>query len=507
MRREPARRASLLGLLAILGLCHCGAGDRGPSAARAPEAAGASSIPERGWRYEVTVGPLARELVVEAALAPGSAEVLGVDAGAEVYVRDLMIAEGGVWQTAGIEPQGSSWVVPACASRGCRLRYRFLLGDASVLDDVDVAFERNGVIVAGPATWLLRPLRASAGSPYRFRVHAPPEVTFVTGVQPAADGAPGTYQADVTDLALAPHAAFGPLRVRRLSVGGARVDLAILPGELALDDGAVAAWVQASGDAVAGYYGRFPVSNALVLALPSSGRGVHGTAYGNGGAAILLRVGERAGARAVERDWVLTHEMVHLGFPSLVRRHSWLEEGIATYVEPIARARMGALRPEEVWFDLVVGLPQGQPEAGDRGLDNTPSWGRTYWGGALFCMLADLEIRKRTNNERSLDDALRGILAAGGSIAVRWGIGRALAEGDRATGVPVLRELHERMGSSPAGVDLAPIWQDLGITRRDRRVELDDAAPLAAIRRAITEPRAAAAVLAQVPARSSHIEN
>jgi hypothetical protein len=500
MRCEPARRASMLGLLAIVGLCHCSAGDRGASA-RAPAPAAMSSLPARGWRYDVTVGPLARELVVEAAIAPGSSEELGVDSGAAAYVRDLELAGDGGWQSAGIEPRGASWIVPACAARGCRLRYRFLLGDAAGLANVDVAFERNGVIVAGPSTWLLHPLGPTAGSHYHFRVHAPPEVTFVTGVQPAADGEPGAYEADVTDLALAPHAAFGPLRVRHLSVGGARVDLAIVPGDLSLDDGAVAAWVQASADAVAGYYGRFPVPTALVLALPEGGRGLHGTAYGNGGAAILLRVGEDAGARAVARDWVLTHEMVHLGFPSLLRRHSWLEEGIATYVEPIARARMGALRPEDVWFDLVVGLPQGQPEVGDQGLDNTPSWGRTYWGGALFCLLADLEIRKRTNNERSLDDALRGILAAGGSIAVRWDLARALAEGDRATGVPVLRELHARMGSTPAGVDLEPIWRELGVTRRGRSVDLDDAAPLAAIRRSITSPHASAA-LAQGPARS-----
>ena len=490
----------MLGLLAIVGLCHCSGGDRG-APARAAAPAAASSLPARGWRYEVTVGPLGRELVVEAAIAPGSAEELGVDSGAAAYVRDLEIATDGVWQSAGIERRGASWIVPSCAARGCRLRYRFLLGEAAGLADVDVAFESNGVIVAGPATWLLHPLGPSAGSPYRFRVHTPREVKFVTGVQPAADGEANTYEADVTDLALAPHAAFGPLRVRRLSVGGARVDLAIVPGELSLDDDAVAAWVQASADAVAGYYGRFPVPTALVLALPSAGRGLHGTAYGNGGAEVLLRVGEHAGARAVEHDWVLTHELVHLGFPSMIRRYSWIEEGIATYVEPIARARMGALQPEDVWFDLVVGLPQGQPEVGDQGLDNTPTWGRTYWGGALFCLLADLEIRKRTNNERSLDDALRGIVAAGGSIVVRWELSRALAEGDRATGVPVLRELHERMGSSPAGVDLEPIWRDLGVTRRGRSVDLDDAAPLAAIRRSITAPRAGAA-LAQGASRS-----
>lgn len=35
----------------------------------------------------------------------------------------------------------------------------------------------------------------------------------------------------------------------------------------------------------------------------------------------------------------MTHEMVHLAFPSVPDQHHWIEEGLATYVEPIARAR------------------------------------------------------------------------------------------------------------------------------------------------------------------------
>ncbi len=42
----------------------------------------------------------------------------------------------------------------------------------------------------------------------------------------------------------------------------------------------------------------------------------------------------------------------------------------------MARARAGLLKPQRVWGDLVEGLPQGQPEAGDQGLDHTHTWGR-----------------------------------------------------------------------------------------------------------------------------------
>ena len=108
------------------------------------------------------------------------------------------------------------------------------------------------------------------------------------------------------------------------------------------------------------------------------------------------------------------------------REHHWIEEGSATYVEPIARARAGDLSPEKVWGDLVDGLPKGLPQAGDRGLDFTPTWGRTYWGGALFCLLADIEIRKRTGNKKGLEDALRAILRAGGTTESDWPLVRTL---------------------------------------------------------------------------------
>src|SRR5262249_54868612 len=150
----------------------------------------------------------------------------------------------------------------------------------------------------------------------------------------------------------------------------------------------------------------------------------YGKALGNGGASIVVPVGEKTRAAAFDDDWVLVHEMLHLGFPSLGRSYIWLEEGIATYVEPIARARRGRLAPQALWRGLVEGLPNGLPGPGDEGLDNTHTWGRTYWGGALFCLLADVEIRERTMNRRSLDDALRAVLAAGGNVSTRWEIAR-----------------------------------------------------------------------------------
>jgi hypothetical protein len=299
-----------------------------------------------------------------------------------------------------------------------------------------------------------------------------------------------TFGASVADLPAAPYSAFGELRMRRLDVGGRAIDIAFAPGEFAVGETAVFDWIRVSADVVARYYGRFPVERVLLLVLPGRGKGFgYGKTLGNGGASILLPIGKATTARELDEDWMLVHEMLHLGFPSVPRQHLWLEEGIATYVEPFARARAGRLSVQEVWRGMLRGLPNGLPERGDQGLDNTHTWGRTYWGGALFCLLADLEIRERTGGKRSIDDALRAILETGGNIAVRWELARALEAGDKAIGVPVLVELHRRMGTRAEAVDLSAIWKKLGVKLAGEKVAFDDGAPLAAVRRAMTEPR------------------
>jgi hypothetical protein len=287
-----------------------------------------------------------------------------------------------------------------------------------------------------------------------------------------------------------PYEAFATLPTSRLEVGGGAIEVAVAPGPLELPRQPLLDWITASARAVAAYYGRFPVARVRVLVVPGTGRGIRsGTTYGYRGAAIKVTIGRETQPEDLPRDWVMTHEMVHLALPELAAEHDWLGEGIATYVEPIGRVQVGALPVEKVWSDLIEGLPKGLPRPGDRGLDRTPTWGRTYWGGALFCLLADIEIRQRTGNERGLEDALRAVNEDGGNVEARWKIERVLEIGDRATGVPALRDLYDRMKGAPVDVDLPHLWQQLGVNLDGQKVTFDDTAPLASVRRAITASR------------------
>lgn len=243
-------------------------------------------------------------------------------------------------------------------------------------------------------------------------------------------------------------------------------------------------WVLYSSKTVHHYYGRFPVDSVHIKLMVVAGHKVRfGRAFGGESPFIRIDVGEDVNPETLRRDWILVHEMVHLAMANVPQEHAWLLEGLATYVESIARAQRDHLTEEQVWRYFIERMPQGLPQLGDRGLDHTPTWGRTYWGGAIFCMLADIEIRKLTDNRKSLRDALRGVLDAGLSMHADTSAIKVFEAGDRATGVAVLVPLYQKMKADPYPVDLDVLWEALGVNLQKQKVIYNDQAPMSHIRK------------------------
>lgn len=274
---------------------------------------------------------------------------------------------------------------------------------------------------------------------------------------------------------------------RSLNVGGGTISVTLPGGTLDVSQDEILDWVKRAAEAVTTYYGRFPAKH-LTLKISADDRdGVHhGVTYPEDGGLIVISLGRHTSKNELLTDWMLTHEMIHLAFPSMARRQHWIEEGISVYVEPVARVQAGQLAVEEMWYETVRDMHQGEPEADDEGLDRTHTWGRTYWGGALFCMVADVRIREQTHNKKGLQDALRAILDHGGVITEDWEIERAFEIGDQATGTKVLEDMYREMRDKPGAVDLTAMWKKLGITVEGKTAKFDASAPDAAIREAIT---------------------
>ncbi|MEP7049343.1 MAG: hypothetical protein ABJB12_03280, partial [Pseudomonadota bacterium] len=435
-------------------------------------------------RYEVNFDGT-RELAVEASFSATAAVEFSADDAAAPFFSAVQTEHGGAWVAAA--QRGSVWLVP-CTS-GCRVRYHFALAEAAqALNDIDTAIASGQVFIAPPSTWLLHPPAQAERAPFEFHVDPGPNGHFVTAFQPVR-GRPDTYRASPQILDDSGFSAFGALQVAELPAGDSTLLLGIAPERLGLTEAQARDWIATSAGAVASYYrGHLPAHRTLVLLMQGAGNDTRGETLGGGGPAVLVRASDRVNARTTHDDWVVTHELFHANFPDLGREHAWLSEGLATYLEPVARARVGIVSKEKFWRDLIDGLPQGLPQAGDQGLEHTRTWGRTYWGGALFCLMADVTLREKTGNRRSLDDVLLAIGKTGAADDVSWDIQQVLDAGDRATGTTVVHQLYEQLAENPGNVDLPSLFARLGVRAQGNSVVFDDAASLANIRASITAP-------------------
>jgi hypothetical protein len=458
----------------------------GPNVA-APNVAPVAS-PSAGrvvWTYAIeTSGPLTRLLTIDAQFAPTDAEALEVDDDGGPFVRDAEVAVANRWEP--LPGDGHRWAAPCRA--GCRIRYQFALREAAEhLMDLETALATGDVIVGSPSTWLLHPIQAVGQDRFRFRVTATAGARFATGITTTAEAA-DTFEASTADMAGAAFAVFGPIQMDAIVVGAVRVDLALAPHGLSLTGPEVATWVRRAATSLAAYYGKPGASRTLVIVVPGMGGSTRGETISDGGAAIVIRTAAGLTAETVRSDWVVTHELIHATLPSLGRAHAWLDEGIATYVEPIVRSRAGLMTTQRYWRELAEGLPHGLPEAGDEGLEKTSTWGRTYWGGALFCFVADIRIRQATHGARSFDDVIRGWLASRDAGSTTPEMATFLESADRSTTTTVVSDLYRELALAPGKVDLAHLWAELGVRVTPAAVTFDGSAPLASIRRAITAP-------------------
>jgi hypothetical protein len=248
-------------------------------------------------------------------------------------------------------------------------------------------------------------------------------------------------------------------------------------------------WVRRSADIVAQYYGRFPASVVRIDVGVMHGEGIGGGhTINEGGLSIHVDVGRETTPERLLDDWVLVHEMVHLALPEIGRRHDWLAEGLAVYVEGVARAQAGNRAIADVWAEDRRSMPLGLPRSGEGGMDQTPTWARKYWGGALYCLQADVQIRQRTANRLGLQAALRAVLEATGGYASDREITAVLRIGDAATGTRVLEDLYDQEKATPLTPAVDSLWRELGVPQNPLTEAFDDQAPLAAIRSAITRP-------------------
>lgn len=365
---------------------------------------------------------------------------------------------------------------------GRGLQYSFHLGAlAALANSADIAQRIDDAVISPLSIWLADPRLPAAEIVLRFA--ADPGLM----VAHALPGQNGEHRLRGEDIRFGGYAAFGRFERRIVTLPGASIEIVGFPGRIDLDKSVIEQWIAESAAAVSGYFNSFPLARTLIVAVPVANRNgvVFGRVRGGGGGTILLRLGEQVRREQLYDDWILVHEMVHLGAPFVLGRSAWLMEGMATYAEPIIRARIGWLTPEQLWLEFAGQMPRGVPALTRESL-NAVSRPGLYWGGAIFMLLADLDIRERTQGRASLETCFRAIVKSGGDTTVRWPRQRFLDACDAATGTDAMARLAQSYVVQAGELDLDSLWRDLGIGVDGRDVSFNDAAPKAGLRRAIT---------------------
>lgn len=450
------------------------------------------------FTYDVETPPDgSRTVVVQGTFEGARTDRLSIGPDVAPFVRDVQVRRGDTYQT--VYRRGADWIAPACMT-SCTVKWRIDLGELASAcgDELDCA-RRVGDATLSPAlAWLLYPA-PKPDVPVRVRVHTPRAMRFVTGLNEESEGSQ-TFAFRSHDLDEGAFTAFGPMRRYRVDVPGragptsARIDLAILGNtSYAMSDESIRGWIEDGANVVAKLFGRFPVDRATFFVVPAHGDDevVFGKVLSLSGASVVLVVGDKMQASSRHSDWVLVHEMFHLGFPTFRGEGRWLGEGLATYYEPVLRARAGWTQGGEVFRQFARNMPRGAGQ-GSRllGLSQRDDTDSIYWGGALFCLVADVRIREETRGRRSLDDVIRASLARGGDATHVWALADVVKLADSVTGTTVVSEMVDRYVSHGDRIDLEALLFALGVEKDDSGVmAMDEARPLAWVRRDIVGER------------------
>ena len=370
------------------------------------------------------------------------------------------------------------WSTDAVTYRDGKGDFKFNLGAfATQEDDMGSAMPYGGGVLVTPAFLLPLP-ETDAAAILRFRVTFADGGAIHTALRPDADGRYAVPLLRIDEV--------GPLLLGEITtvslVDDPELTLA-LPTGTALTPEVMTAWVDAVAEGNRRFWGRSPAQHGLVVLVPSPRGGVpFGRVLSLGGSVVTVLVGKGAIARDLYDDWVLVHEFLHLGSPMMRDKGPWLNEGIATFYEPVLRARAGWKSEDEVWREWISQMPRGLPAMTDVGLSNAGRGG-IYWGGAVFVLMAEIELLQASHGKYGFSHCLRQILADGGDATTKWLTARLLQSCDKAIGQDVLNPLAQRHMTKGSVMSLDEIWQKLGVTlSEDGKITYDDSAELAWLR-------------------------
>lgn len=361
-----------------------------------------------------------------------------------------------------------------------------------------------GNIVVSPSLWLWQP-PLNHDDEIRIGFELPDGIQAAVPWLPL-DGAAHRYRFASSPQSASAPAVFGDFHYREVEVPGATLRVSLLRSEDPAGDRlgitAIEEWLRATATDVTLAYGRFPNPSPQVVVIPAVDSRRSAVPYGrvirDGGESIELFVDLTHPLDALFGDWTATHEFSHLMLPYLEREHRWVSEGFAQYYQNVLLARSGAYDPAKAWRELYEGFERGRlsrPElspnaAAERGLSSARM--KIYWSGAALALMADVELRRRSDGQETLDHVLGRLQACCLPSSRVWTGPELFATLDSLASHPVFMPLYRRYADTAGFPDPRPLLERLGIAAAGGEVSLRRG-DLHAIRIAITKTDPAAA--------------
>lgn len=462
------RRALLLGGLLILLCCSLGA-----SAA--------------AHRYTVSTDEQLTELSVHACLAGAPKSLRARSKQAEQLLIDVHNDSNG--ETIKLT-QGR---IPLNRPDSC-VRYRVDLVSAAALNSRYQHIADNNRLIAIPH-WLWLP-RGQGATKTEIRFELPPRMSASVPWRSytEADGS-GYYQLEASPRSDNAVLALGYFKSCDIKVPGARLRTAFVRGRFKSDEEALGRWLTDAAHNVALTYGRFPNPAPQILVVPVAKHLLDNTEpvpFGHvirdGGEAVQFYVNQRQPGADFIADWTATHEFAHLLIPYVSSDEKWISEGLASYYQNVLMARGGNYSAEKAWRKIIEGFRRGEQSVPHLSLESAMpigSWDgimKTYWGGAAIFLMADVELRRRSNGEASLDTVLSELQQCCLPSARMWDGLSLFRKLDRLAPSPVFESLYERYRAQKEFPAYDALLRKLGVSLNLKRVSFNNDAPWASIR-------------------------
>lgn len=440
--------------------------------------------------YTVTVDPNLDQLHVEARFTKPVSSVKARSRNASRYLIDVRNCD----QDAEIRMRNRRMLLPAGGIR-C-LDYSIdLKGAAQASRNNRTLAEQN--FIASPSYWLWRP-ELYNGTQIEVEFRLPENVQVSVPWLPVA-AAKNTYLLGRSPESSNAPAVFGEFDYREIKIPGTVLRVSLLNGSEPMNNDAIIDWIRATATDVSLAYGRFPNPSPQVVVIPvgkgrSNGRSAvpFGRVIRDGGETVELFVDQTQPLSALLSDWTATHEFSHMMVPYIHREQRWISEGFAQYYQNVLLTRSGAYDEGYAWQKLFEGYERGRLSRPELSPNGAAAGGvrnglmKIYWSGAALALMADVELRRRSNGRESLDSVLEQFQACCLPSKRAWTGGEFFARLDSFIDEPVFMPLYRRYADTAGFPDIRETFARLGLHISDGQVRLKRQAEYSDIRAAIT---------------------